>query len=311
MTATQWIMLVGLSILWGGSFFFTGVAVRELPSFTIVTVRVGLAAIILNVVVCSTGSRLPTDGRVWAAFFGVGLLNNAIPFSLIAWGQTRIGSGLASILNATTPLWTVIVANFFTADEKMTPHGLLGVIVGFTGVVVMIGPEAVARVGGDIMAQLAVLAAALSYAFAGVFGRRFTQMGIAPMLTAAGQVSASTVMLLPVAFAIDQPWRLAMPSLHAWMALIGIAALSTALAYVLYFRILTAAGATNLLLVTFLIPVSAIVLGSTILGEKLDPKHVLGIALIGAGLSAIDGRPLKWLKRSEKAITAAIRRGRS
>jgi drug/metabolite transporter (DMT)-like permease len=214
-------------------------------------------------------------------------------------------------LNATTPLWTVIVANFLTTDEKMTGDRLLGVVVGFAGVAVMIGPEAFDRLGYDITAQLAVLAAALSYAFAGVFGRRFTQMGIAPMLTAAGQVSASTLMLIPLALAIDQPWRLAMPGLHAWMALIGIAALSTALAYVLYFRILTAAGATNLLLVTFLIPVSAIVLGSTILGEKLDPKHVLGIALIGAGLSAIDGRPLKWLKRSEKAITAAIRRGRS
>jgi drug/metabolite transporter (DMT)-like permease len=305
MTDMQWIMLASLSILWGGSFFFTGVAIRELPSFTIVTVRVGLAAVILNVVVFSIGLRLPMDGRVWTAFFGMGLLNNAIPFSLIVWGQTHIGSGLASILNATTPLWTVIVANFFTTDEKMTGHRLLGVVVGFTGVVVMTGPEPTARLGDDVMAQLAVLAAALSYAFAGVFGRRFTQMGIVPMVTAAGQVSASTLMLIPVALVVDQPWRLEMPSIHAWTALIGIAALSTALAYVLYFQILGAAGATNLLLVTFLIPVSAIVLGSTILGEELDPRHLLGMALIGAGLSAIDGRPLRWLKRSEKAIPTA------
>jgi drug/metabolite transporter (DMT)-like permease len=273
MTDMQWVMLVSLSILWGGSFFFTAIAIKELPSFTIVTVRVGLAAAILNAMVCFMGLRLPTDGRVWTAFFGMGLLNNAIPFSLIVWGQTHIGSGLASILNATTPLWTVIIAHFSTTDEKMTSPRLLGVVVGFTGVVVMIGPEPLARLGDDVMAQLAVLAAALSYAFAGVFGRRFAQMGIVPMLTAAGQVSASALILIPVALVVDQPWRLEAPSLHAWAALIGIAALSTALAYVLYFQILRVAGATNLLLVTFLIPVSAIVLGSTILGEKLDPRQ--------------------------------------
>lgn len=296
-------MLISLSVLWGGSFFFTGVAIKELPPFTIVAVRVGLAAVILNVVARATGLRLPRDGRVWTAFFGMGLLNNAIPFSLIVWGQTHIASGLASILNATTPLWAVIVADIFTTDEKATGHRLLGVAVGFTGVVVMIGSDAFARLGDDIVAQLAILAAALSYALAGVFGRRFTQMRIVPMLTAAGQLSASALMIIPVALVVDQPWQMEMPSFHAWTALIGIAALSTALAYVLYFRILATAGATNLLLVTFLIPVSAIVLGSTILSEKLDRKHLLGMALVGAGLSAIDGRPLKWLRRSEKVPT--------
>jgi drug/metabolite transporter (DMT)-like permease len=305
MTGTEWIMLVCLSILWGGSFFFTGIAIKELPPFTIVTVRVGLAAFILNVVARAIGLRLPRGGRAWVAFFLMGLLNNAIPFSLIVWGQIHIASGLASILNATTPLWTVVAANSFTTDEKMTGHHLFGVVVGFIGVVVMIGPEALAHLGVDVTAQLAILAAALSYAFAGIFGRRFIQMGIVPMLTATGQVSASTLMLIPVALVVDQPWHLAMPSLNAWAALIGIAALSTGLAYVLYFRILATAGATNLLLVTFLIPVSAIVLGYTILGERLDAKHLLGMTLIGVGLSAIDGRALNLLKRLEKVIPPA------
>jgi drug/metabolite transporter (DMT)-like permease len=310
MNPVEWIMLVSLAVLWGGSFFFTGVAIKELPPLTIVVVRVGLAAIILNAVIRAMGSRMPTDGRVWAAFFGMGLLNNVIPFTLIAWGQTHIASGLASILNATTPLWTVMVAHVLSKDEKMTGNRLLGVVVGLLGVVMMIGPEVLTTLGSNTVAQLAVLAAALSYAFAGVFGRRFKQMGVAPMLTATGQVTASTAMLIPVAFVVDQPWHLAMPSPHAWGALIGLAAASTALAYVLYFSILAAAGAVNLLLVTFLIPVSAIILGSAALGENLDPKHFLGMLLIGLGLAAIDGRLLKLFKREKKPISVEVHHGR-
>jgi drug/metabolite transporter (DMT)-like permease len=290
MTRAEWAMLLALSLLWGGSFFFTGVALRELPPLTLVLLRVGLAALILNLALPALGLRMPRDRRTWAAFFGMGLLNNALPFGLIVWGQTHIASGLASILNATTPLATVLVAHVLTADEKMTGNRLAGVIVGLLGVVVMIGPEVLQGFGVNVAAQLACLAAALSYAFAGVFGRRFKRLGVAPMITATGQVIASTVILLPVALVVEQPWALAMPSLPVWGAIAGIALLSTALGYVIYFRILASAGATNLLLVTFLIPVSAILLGSLVLGERLDAKHFAGMALIGAGLLAIDGR---------------------
>jgi drug/metabolite transporter (DMT)-like permease len=158
----------------------------------------------------------------------------------------------------------------------------------------MLGPEALTGLATDLLAQLTVLAAALSYAFAGVFGRRFKRMGVAPILAATGQVTASTMMLLPAAVLVDQPWDLSLPSLHTWGALFGIAALSTALAYVLYFRLLETAGATNLLLVTFLIPVSAMVLGTTLLAERLDPSIFPGMALIGLGLAAIDGRLLRF-----------------
>ena len=208
-------------------------------------------------------------------------------------GQTHIASGLAAILNATTPLFTVMVAHAFTKDETMTGNRLIGVVVGFLGVTLMIGADALKGIGTDVVAQLAVLAAAVSYAFAGVFGRRFARMGVAPIATAAGQVAASTLMLLPVALLVDRPWTLAPPSASAFAAIFGIAALSTALAYVLYFRLLASSGATNLLLVTFLIPVSAIVLGSLVLGERLAAKHFLGMSLIGAGLAAIDGRLLR------------------
>ncbi|WP_284310068.1 DMT family transporter [Labrys miyagiensis] len=293
MSPLEWGLLLALSVLWGGSFFFTHVAIAALPPFTIVTLRVGLAAFILLAMLPFFGLRLPADARVWAAFLGMGLLNNVVPFCLIVWGQTHIASGLAAILNATTPLWTVVVAHVATAEERMTGNRLAGVLIGLAGVVLMIGPDALRGFGTDILAQLAVLGAAISYAFAAIFGRRFRRMGMAPMVTATGQVSASALMLLPVCLLIDRPWTLAMPGLPVWAAIVGMAALSTALGYMLYFRILASAGATNLALVTFLIPVSAIMLGALVLGETLQPKHFAGMALIGLALAAIDGRLLR------------------
>lgn len=298
MTIWEWTLLIALAAVWGGSFFFNAVAIRELPVFTVVVARVALAALFLVVVLRLAGQTMPRDKRVWAAFFGMGLLNNVLPFSLIVWGQQHIASGVASILNASTPLFTVIVAHLFTSDEKMTANRLFGVIVGFVGVAVMIGADAAQALGANIAAQLACLAAAISYAFAGVYGRRFRAMGVAPLATAAGQVTASSLMLIPLMLLIDQPWTLPAPGATAIAALIGVAALSTALAYVLYFRILATAGATNLLLVTFLIPVSAILLGVLVLNETLAPKHLAGMALIGLGLAAIDGRPWRALRQS-------------
>jgi drug/metabolite transporter (DMT)-like permease len=290
MTATEWALLVSLSILWGGSFLFVGVAVRELPALAIVVARVVLAAATLLAVMRLMGIRLPREPHVWAAFFGMGILNNAIPFTLIAWGQGHIASGVASIFNATTPLFTVVVAHAFTADERMTARKLAGVAIGFVGVAVMIGGAALASLGVAVLAQLAMLAAALSYAFAGVYGRRFKAMGVEPVATAAGMLTASSLMLVPVMLAVDRPWTLPAPSAAAAGALVGLALLSTSLGYILYFRLLATAGATNLLLVTFLIPASAILLGVTLLGERLEPRHFLGMALIGCGLAAIDGR---------------------
>jgi drug/metabolite transporter (DMT)-like permease len=295
MTPMEWAMLVALSGVWGGSFFFNAVAVGELPVFTVVVARVVLGALLLLAVLWLTGQRIPRGRRVWAAFFGMGLLNNAIPFTLIVWGQQTIASGVASILNAATPLFTVVFAHVLTADEKMTGGRLAGVAIGFAGVAVMIGPGAVQALGGQVAAQLACLAGAVSYALAGIFGRRFRAMGVAPMATAAGQLVASSVLLAPLMLVVDRPWTLAMPGWGAIGALAGVAALSTAIAYVLYFRILATAGATNLLLVTFLIPVSAVLLGVLFLGEMPLPRHVAGAALVGIGLAAIDGRPWRAL----------------
>ena len=290
MSQYEWLLLTILSIVWGGSFFFVGVAVEALPPLTIVALRVSLAALALLAIIHFTGLRLPTSPKIWGAFVFMGILNNVIPFTLIVWGQTHIASGLASILNATTPLFTIIAAHFLTRDEKMTGPKIIGVIIGFAGVVVMIGLEALGGVGNSVGAQLAILGAAISYSLAGIFGRRFAQSGIKPVVTATGQVTASSLLLIPLAVLFDKPFTLPMPGIEIWSAVLGLALISTAFAYILYFRILSTAGATNLLLVTLLIPVSAILLGTTVLGEQLELKHAVGMGLISIGLFTIDGR---------------------
>jgi drug/metabolite transporter (DMT)-like permease len=305
MGGREWAMLIVLAVIWGGSFFFNGVAVRELPSFTLVWLRVAVAAAALLTVLRVLGQGMPRAPGIWVAFFGMGLLNNVVPFVLIVWGQHRIASGLASILNATTPLFTVLVAHVLTADERLTSLKVAGVTVGFVGAAIMIGPDALNGLGGAVTAELACLAAAVTYAFAGIFGRRFRRLGVAPLATAAGQVCASTVLLLPLMLVVDRPWNIAPPHLATWGAVLGVGLISTALAYVLYFRILAVAGATNLLLVTFLIPVSAILLGAAVLGETLLARHFVGMALIGAGLAFIDGRlPRLLLQRSARSVAS-------
>lgn len=288
-------MLILLSMLWGGSFFFVGIVVTDLPPLTIVALRVGIAAITLWIIALMIGLRPPKELRVWGAFLGMGLLNNVVPFALIVWGQTQIASGLASILNAATPIFAVLVAGMLLPDERVTPLKLAGVGIGFVGVVVMIGLPALSG-GGSLIAQLAIIAAALSYAFAGVYGRRFKVMGINPIITAAGQVTASTIVLTPVALMVDGPLDVVAMSVDTWAAIVGLAVLSTAVAYVLYFKILETAGATNVLLVTLLVPVSAILLGSLFLNESLEVIHFVGMLLIAIGLSAIDGRLWRRIK---------------
>jgi drug/metabolite transporter (DMT)-like permease len=302
MGPAEWALLVTLAVLWGGSFFFGKVALADLAPFTVVFGRVSVAAVALNLIVAATGNRVPASARVWGTFAVMGLVNNLIPFSLIFWGQTHIASGLASILNSTTPLFTVVLAHVLTRDERLTANRLGGVLAGLAGVVVMIGPDVLGGLRANVLAQGAVLCAALSYALAGIYGRRFRS--VPPLVTAAGQVTATSVMMLPVMLLADHPWSLPLPGARAWAAVAALALLCTALAYVIYSRILAVAGATNLLLVTFLIPVSALLLGGSILGERLEPRHFGGMGLIALGLAAIDGRPLRWVK---KVLTPGVR----
>jgi len=189
----------------------------------------------------------------------------------------------------------VLLAHWLTADEKLTGLRAIGVALGFIGVAVMIGIEALSGIGGALLAQLAVLGAAVCYACTGIYGRRFS--GIRPSQVAAGQLTMTSVMMLPVALLVDRPWTLPMPSAAGIGAILGLALASTAVAYILYFRLLASSGAVNLLLVTFLIPVSATALGMGLLGETLQAQHVAGMALIAAGLAMIDGRPVAWVRR--------------
>ena len=293
MELKEWGLIVFLSILWGGSFFFVGVAVKEVPPLTVVLCRVALASVILLGIVYLKGDKMPTSISLWGGFIIMGALNNLIPFSLIVWGQTHIESGLASILNATTPIFGVVIAHLVTKEERLTANRMTGVIVGWIGVAVLIGIDSLHGFGIQVLGQLAVLGAAFAYACAAVYGRRFK--GLSPIVVATGMLCGSTLMMTPLALFVDQPWNLS-PGPMTLLALFGLAAISTSLAYIIYFRILATAGPTNLLLVTFLIPLSAILLGVMFLGERLGWNAFAGMALIFSGLIAIDGRLIKKSK---------------
>ena len=298
MTGFEWMLLVLLSVVWGGSFFFNGIALREFPTLSIVTARVGLAALALLFLMKMLGQGIQLNRQILKAFFGMSFLNNVVPFSLIVWGQQHIASGVASILNATTPLFTMLVAHWFTTDEKINPRRLLGVLTGMGGVGLMMGLDSMESSGFHLLGQSAILLAAFSYGFAGVYGKRFAQLGISPLATATGQLCASSMILIPLTLWIDQPWTMTIPSIEGMGSLLGIAVLSTALAYVIYFRLLKTAGATNLLLVTLLIPVSAIILGVFLLDESLEPQHLSGMAVISLGLLIMDGRLLQFFRKT-------------
>jgi len=296
----DWGLLVLLSLLWGGSFLCVGIAVQELPVLTIIALRVSLAALVLWGIALFSGHQLPRGRKTWQAFLALGLLNNVIPFGLIVFGQQTIGAGLAAILNATTPLWTVLIAALFLADERFSKQKLFGVLLGLVGVIVMVGPDSLAGISRNLGAQLAVLGATLSYAFASVFGRRFAAAKISPLHTALGQVTASSFILVPLALMIDTPWASALPSQATIFAILGLAVLSTAGGYLLFFNILERAGATNVSLVTLFIPPSAIAMGMLFLEETLQGIHFIGLALIILGLLSLQGRLFR-LSRPKQA----------
>ena len=290
MTPVEWILLFILGGVWGGTFFFNAIAIPEIPPLVVIFFRVAIASIILWVVVLAGGIKVPRDATTWVDLVIMAALNSALPFFLIAWGQVHIASGLASIMIGTTPLFAVVTAHFMTSDEKMSPGKVLGVLAGLVGVVVLIGPQFLGDIGKDLIAQLSVLGAAVCYAVSAIYGRRFSRRDTPPMMVATGQITMAAVLLLPFALIIDRPWELAIPSMQAGGAVRGLAVLSTSFAYLIFFRILARAGAVNILLVNFLVPVSAILLGVFILGEVLTTEQIVGMAFIALGLALIDGR---------------------
>jgi drug/metabolite transporter (DMT)-like permease len=282
------IMLLLLAAVWGGSFYFGAVALREVPPLTITLHRVVWAVPILAVFVFLNGSAFPRSLSVWGAYLVMGALNNAIPFSLIFWGQTQIESGLASILNGTTAMFAAVVAGLLLVDEPLTAKKIVGALLGIGGVACIMGPSALTDFNPTKLAQLAILGATLSYALAGVWGKT-ALTGQTPLMNALGMLVGSTVLMVPIVLVFDGPPNLEL-SASVWGALLGMATLSTAIAYVLYFTILVRAGTANLLLVTLLIPPFAIGLGFLFLGEKMGPNAWIGFAIIVLGFAVTDGR---------------------
>jgi drug/metabolite transporter (DMT)-like permease len=305
MNRGDWLILLVLAVIWGGAFFFIGVAVRHVPPLTYVWMRVTIAALAMWGYIRFKGERVQLPRQVWGSMLVLAFLNNALPFALFGWGQTHIASGLASILNATTPIWGVVVAHFLTHDERMTPRKVAGVLLGFGGVATMIGPALLSHIGTSGLAELACVMAALSYALAAVWARRFRRQGISPLSVTTGQLTAGALMMLPLSMAVDRPWTHAFPPVSALAAITALALFCTAFGYVLYFRLIATSGATNALLVTLLVPPVAILLGGLFLGETLAPQDFIGLALIALGLAAIDGRVLSLLSARRRLRQAA------
>jgi drug/metabolite transporter (DMT)-like permease len=288
MSASDWGQLLLLGFLWGGSFFFARIAVAEIPPLVLVLYRVSIATLVLHLWLGIRGiSFAPVHARL-GPFLCLAVLNNVVPFSLIFAGQKEIGAGLAAALYATTPLWTILVANLLTPDEKFSTTKLVGVGLGITGACVMIGPTLLSGLSGPIWAKLAVIGASISYAFAVVYAKRFRD--IEPTVVATGQLTASTILMAPIVFLLYRPADIVTLSIPIWAAIGSLAVFTTALAFILYFNIIASAGAINASLVTLLVPASAIVLGSVFLGERLQPFELAGMALILSSLLIIDGR---------------------
>lgn len=291
MTGAEWSMLGLLSVMWGGSFLFNGVAIREVPVFTIVAFRVGLGALALHLVLRIMGIAFPCDLKSLRGYLGMAILNGALPFCLIVFGQTRIQSGLASIINATTPIFTMLLAHFLLSGERLDARRVVGVLFGFFGVFVLFSDK-IGAGSGEVIGLAACTLAALCYGFSNIFGRLYIQPGANPIALATGQLTLAACIMVPIALYFDTPFSHPLPGQNAIIALVLLALLSTAAAYILFFRILTRAGATNASLVTLLVPCSAILFGSLILGERLGLREIAGFATIALGLLVIDGRIL-------------------
>jgi drug/metabolite transporter (DMT)-like permease len=287
MSARNWGLLLLLALLWGSSFFFYKILVAVLPPVTVVLGRVGIAAVAMNLWLVAQGQRMPLGRRLWLRFALLGFLNNVLPFILIAWGETRISSGMASILNATTPIFMVAVAHWGTEDEKLSPGKAVGIALGILGVIVLVGPSALGG-GGTVWGELAVVGASCAYGFGGVYSRRFKDL--TPLVAATGQITGATLLLIPLSLVIDRPWTLPMPGTDAWASLLAIALVNTALAYVVYYRMVASVGVTYISLVTFLIPVIALLLGAVFLGESVTLSALAGMAIIALGLASADER---------------------
>lgn len=296
MSTRAWAEILLLALIWGAVFLTAAIALEEMPPFTLVAIRISLAAIVLWAVVLFRGSRIPKGWRTWRALFIMGILNNAIPFTLLTLGQTQIESGLTSIFNAGTAVFGILVAAIFLKDERLTSRKIIGVTLGLGGIVYTVGFDSLRQLDLRSLAQLACIGATLSYAFAGVWARK-NLSGLPPDSATAGMLTSASLISIPIALFSEGIPSLDY-SLKTWGALLYYIPIATAFAYLLYFRILEMAGSANVLLVTLLVSPVAILLGTLVLHETLPPHAYIGFALIATGLVVIDGRAFSTLRRS-------------
>lgn len=298
----SWAMLLSLAVLWGLSFPLVEIALRGLPVVTLVALRVSLAAVFLWAIIAAMGAALPRGRAAWLGLALLGLTNNVIPFSLIVWGQTQITSGLAAVLNGTTPLFAAFIAGVVLPEERLTGQRVGGILLGIGGVALIVGPQVLGGIGEDLWGQLAIVGAAVSYAVSSVFARRMGRFSLSPLVMSAGQTTSAALVMLPAAFAIDAPLSLPMPDREVVLAMLAYALPGTVLAYVLYFAIIRRAGATNTVLVTVMVPVVALFVGAFYLGEPVTGRQLAGMGLIALGLSVIDGR--LWRAATRRRVLA-------
>jgi drug/metabolite transporter (DMT)-like permease len=296
MTGRAWAELLILSVIWGGSFLSVEFALREIGIFTIVAERVALAALVLWAVILIRRRKLPRRPAIWGAFLVMGILNNALPFTLLTYGQVYIESGLTAILNATTAIFGVLLAAMMFRDERLTLKKAIGVTIGFCGVATAIGPAALQNFDPRAVAQLAVIGATLSYGFAGVWARRFLS-GLPSDMAAAGMLTGSSLIMVPLALMLEGRPSFDLAT-ETFVAMGFYAIIATALAYLLYYRVLAMAGSGNLMLVTLFVPVVAIFLGALVLNEALGQNALLGFGIMALGMIVLDGRVLARLRKS-------------
>lgn len=297
MTLLEWAMLLLIAGFWGGSYFFTGVAIKELPVFSIVMARYAVAAPIMICLIYWLGQRYPWNSDIFKAGLFLAAFNQLIPFSLITWGQSHIPSAVASIVNAAGPIITLVMAHYMTRDDRMNGQRASGVVIGFAGMGIMIGAGAMQALNASIAAQLACVLASFSYAFGSITARKFSRDNIKPTELVAAQSVVAGIILLPLVLVVDRPWTLPMPSSGTWLSLLGLGLLSSTIGHLIFFRLLATAGATNLSLVSYFMPITAISLGVLFLGDVLEPRHIAGLCIIVCGLAIMDGRPWRALQR--------------
>lgn len=296
-----WILF--LAALWGPSFVFIKVAVEEIPPLTMVVGRVGVAAILLNLILWMQGRSLAGLGPAWKHLAVMALVHNALPFALFNWGELYIDSALASILNGTTPLFTILLAHIFVQDDRLTPNKIVGGVIGFGGLLLLVAPSLVNGVQATSWGLLAVTVAAASYGVAIVYSRLHLR-GLPPLVAPTAQLSLATLYMLPLSLWIEQPFRLPAPSLQAVGALLVLAVFGTALAFVIYYRIIERTPATYVSMVTYLVPIFGVILGVLVLGEQLRWNAYLGCILILSGVMVVNNlfRPVFWYYRVSEAL---------